>query len=84
MTADRSVETRSTRPGIRLLHPCPPRLSLPSSLRPADSRYSRRMERDTAVIDTDETTGTTTATEELVEAELLVEEVSIDGMCGVY
>ncbi len=26
----------------------------------------------------------TTTDEELVEAELLVEDVSIDGMCGVY
>jgi mycofactocin precursor len=38
----------------------------------------------------DETTTTATATDhaadevELVEEELLVEEISIDGMCGVY
>ncbi|MEO6125111.1 MAG: mycofactocin precursor MftA [Ilumatobacteraceae bacterium] len=34
----------------------------------------------------DETTETTTAAadEVLVEDELLVEEISIDGMCGVY
>jgi mycofactocin precursor len=28
--------------------------------------------------------GATAATEDLVEADSLVEEVSIDGMCGVY
>jgi len=34
---------------------------------------------------TDPTTADTTApADELVESELLVEDVSIDGMCGVY
>jgi mycofactocin precursor len=35
---------------------------------------------------TDTITGTTAETDEqpLVEADLLVEDVSIDGMCGVY
>ncbi|MEZ5245802.1 MAG: mycofactocin precursor MftA [Acidimicrobiales bacterium] len=32
----------------------------------------------------DETTDTTADAAELVEDELLVEEISIDGMCGVY
>lgn len=31
-----------------------------------------------------ETTTETTAAEALVEGDLLVEDVSIDGMCGVY
>lgn len=34
--------------------------------------------------DTAQDAGTAVADEELVEDELLVEEVSIDGMCGVY
>jgi mycofactocin precursor len=33
---------------------------------------------------TDPTPAETTATDEFVESELLVEDVSIDGMCGVY
>lgn len=33
---------------------------------------------------TTEATDGTTDTAELVEEELLVEEISIDGMCGVY
>jgi mycofactocin precursor len=37
------------------------------------------MENDTATIDAPEA-----AEESLVEEELLVEEISIDGMCGVY
>ncbi|RRO18033.1 mycofactocin precursor [Saccharopolyspora rhizosphaerae] len=32
----------------------------------------------------DQQTDMSTATEPVVEEELLVEEVSIDGMCGVY
>ena len=45
----------------------------------ADAGYDRRMEQDTAPVDT------TPATDDaLVEDELLVEEISIDGMCGVY
>jgi mycofactocin precursor len=40
------------------------------------------MENDTAIIDSVETTPD--ATDTLVEEELLVEEISIDGMCGVY
>ncbi len=32
----------------------------------------------------DETTEPATLAEDLVEDELLVEEISIDGMCGVY
>jgi mycofactocin precursor len=34
--------------------------------------------------DTAETTGTETAPAPAVEDDLLVEDVSIDGMCGVY
>jgi mycofactocin precursor len=37
-----------------------------------------------ATADITEATGTPTAEPELAEADLLVEEVSIDGMCGVY
>ncbi|CAB4957171.1 MAG: mycofactocin precursor [Actinobacteria bacterium] len=33
---------------------------------------------------TEATTADTTGTEEVLEEELLVEEISIDGMCGVY
>jgi mycofactocin precursor len=33
---------------------------------------------------TPESVSADTANEELVESELLVEDVSIDGMCGVY
>ena len=40
--------------------------------------YASLMEQDTATLDT------TDPTEELVDDELLVEEISIDGMCGVY
>ena len=36
------------------------------------------MEQDTATLEAPE------STDELVEEELLVEEISIDGMCGVY
>ncbi len=40
--------------------------------------YAPRMENDTTqAADSD-------VAEELVESELLVEEISIDGMCGVY
>jgi mycofactocin precursor len=39
------------------------------------------MEQNTAVI---EETPETEVVDELVEEELLVEEISIDGMCGVY
>ncbi|MGZ0219769.1 MAG: mycofactocin precursor MftA [Acidimicrobiales bacterium] len=38
----------------------------------------------TDVIEAAEAALTDTETEELVEEELLVEEISIDGMCGVY
>jgi mycofactocin precursor len=38
----------------------------------------------TDVIDTPEAELADTEAEELVEEELLVEEISIDGMCGVY
>ncbi len=38
----------------------------------------------TDVIDTPEADLADAESEELVEDELLVEEVSIDGMCGVY
>ncbi len=41
------------------------------------------MEQETAVIDAPIVPVTEPA-EELVETELLVEEISIDGMCGVY
>jgi len=37
---------------------------------------------DTTVADADETT--TAHTDDLLDDELLVEEISIDGMCGVY
>ena len=37
-----------------------------------------RMEQDTVTLEAPE------STDELVEEELLVEEISIDGMCGVY
>jgi len=37
------------------------------------------MEHDVTTIDS-----TDTAADDLVEEELLVEEISIDGMCGVY
>jgi mycofactocin precursor len=37
-----------------------------------------------ATIDIIEATGAEAAETELADAELLVEEVSIDGMCGVY
>ncbi len=33
---------------------------------------------------TEETAGTVAASDGLVDDELLVEEISIDGMCGVY
>ena len=36
------------------------------------------MEQDTATLEAPE------STDELIEEELLVEEISIDGMCGVY
>ena len=32
----------------------------------------------------DDTTASTETTDELLDDELLVEEISIDGMCGVY
>lgn len=38
----------------------------------------------TAVTDDDTATDTATEADEAVTAELLVEEISIDGMCGVY
>jgi mycofactocin precursor len=41
-------------------------------------RYDSGMENDTVVVESDVTD------EALVEDELLVEEISIDGMCGVY
>ena len=47
----------------------------------AASRYHRQMA-DLQVIDGD--LENTTEEEELVEDDLLVEDVSIDGMCGVY
>jgi mycofactocin precursor len=37
---------------------------------------------DTTVADADETTSS--HTDDLLDDELLVEEISIDGMCGVY
>jgi mycofactocin precursor len=40
------------------------------------------MEQDTATLEP--TTEATESDEALVEDELLVEEISIDGMCGVY
>jgi mycofactocin precursor len=38
----------------------------------------------TAVLDTEDTVEHDSADVELVEEDLLVEDVSIDGMCGVY
>jgi mycofactocin precursor len=40
------------------------------------------MENDTATLESADTA--TDVTDTLVEEELLVEEISIDGMCGVY
>ncbi len=37
-----------------------------------------------ATLDDTATTATTDTANELLEDELLVEEISIDGMCGVY
>ena len=42
------------------------------------------MENESTEIRTDDTTVTTTDAELMAEDELLVEEISIDGMCGVY
>ena len=39
---------------------------------------------DAAATDPLEPAGAALSTDDLVEEELLVEEVSIDGMCGVY
>jgi mycofactocin precursor len=39
---------------------------------------------ETAVIEASGTDATAAGTPEVVAADLLVEEVSIDGMCGVY
>ena len=44
----------------------------------ARARYALLMEQDTATLEAPE------STDDLVEEELLVEEISIDGMCGVY
>jgi len=44
---------------------------------PADAGYSCLMDETNAIEAHDEA-------DELVEEELLVEEISIDGMCGVY
>jgi mycofactocin precursor len=41
------------------------------------------METDTATLDVDDVTDVE-ETDDLVVEELLVEEISIDGMCGVY
>jgi len=49
---------------------------LPAAVGASDSLTS--MEQDTATLEAPE------STDELVEEELLVEEISIDGMCGVY
>jgi mycofactocin precursor len=49
----------------------------PSSKEPA-------MDHPTAVTDTDEAVEATEAAPDAVVEEVLVEEVSIDGMCGVY
>ena len=38
----------------------------------------------TELVDHSETDADAETTDELVEEELLVEEISIDGMCGVY
>jgi mycofactocin precursor len=42
------------------------------------------MDEQTVLVDPDETTTEQVPAESLVEADDLVEEVSIDGMCGVY
>ncbi len=45
------------------------------------------MDNDPTIVESSEDTGLETPTSELaelVEDELLVEEISIDGMCGVY
>lgn len=46
-------------------------------------RYHRSMEPITEALERDTDEGTA-ADQTLVEDELLVEEISIDGMCGVY
>ena len=45
-------------------------------------QYARPMEHDTIVDDVAHDAGENEP--ELIEDELLVEEISIDGMCGVY
>lgn len=42
------------------------------------------LERDTTPAGTDTLVAEAPVVEELVDDELLVEEISIDGMCGVY
>jgi len=46
--------------------------------RAGDSRYALSLEQDTTTLEAP------APTDELIEEELLVEEISIDGMCGVY
>jgi mycofactocin precursor len=47
-----------------------------------DPEYDARMEQETT--DVDKTVDTTEAESDAVVDELLIEEISIDGMCGVY
>ena len=47
---------------------------------PTGAEYPCKMDETNAIEAQDEVT----AADELVEDELLVEEISIDGMCGVY
>jgi mycofactocin precursor len=52
---------------------------LPTVVRVQGTRVTLpSMEQDTATLEAPE------STDELIEEELLVEEISIDGMCGVY
>jgi len=51
--------------------------------RPSAVRYSERMD-ETSDTTTDRAADHVVDSDALVEDELLVEEISIDGMCGVY
>jgi mycofactocin precursor len=60
--------------------PSDERLTVTGWLGPARTGSLDAMD-DTTVADADETTA---HTDDLLDDELLVEEISIDGMCGVY
>jgi mycofactocin precursor len=48
------------------------------------SATPEQLEKTATELETDEEAATQPADEELVVSDLLVEDVSIDGMCGVY